>query len=88
MLNIDVDRANTVKFAGLEFSWWGILQAHKWRWHGTHIDLGPLSIYGIKRQWLWLPLAWDIWPLRAWYHWRYCRNWEEKFDAKMKEWGE
>lgn len=53
---------------GLEFYWWGWSQKHKWRWHGTHIDLGPLSIYEIKRPWLWLPLVWATWPMRWYYH--------------------
>ena len=53
-------------------SWWGWSEAHKWRWHGTHIDLGPLSVYELKRLWLWRIVAILIAPLRWWYHWRYC----------------
>ena len=53
-------------------SWWGWSEAHKWRWHGTHIDLGPLSVYELKRLWLWRLVAILIAPLRWWYHWRYC----------------
>lgn len=63
------------RLLGLTLVWWGWSQAHKWRWNGTHIDLGPLSIYDIERQWLWRPLAALIWPLRRWYHWRYARPW-------------
>lgn len=52
--------------------WWGWSEAHKWRWHGTHIDLGPVSVYELKRLWLWRVVAILIKPLRMWYHWRYC----------------
>lgn len=53
------------------FCWWGFGQIHKWRWNVTHIDLGPISIYGIKHPWVWLPLAWLIKPLRILYHRRF-----------------
>lgn len=72
--------ANIAKFFGLEFCWWGVRQSHKWRWNITHIDLGPISIYGIKRPHLWMPLAWAILPLRIWYHRYYCKA----FFAKKK----
>ena len=63
---------------GLEFVWWGFSQFHKWRWQITHIDLGPVSIYGITHPWMWMPLAWLIKPLRMWYHWRYATPWLKK----------
>jgi len=71
-MEIPVHLGRVRKVAGLEFCWWGPSQWYKWRWHRTHIDLGILSIYGIERPWLWMPLAWAIKPMRVWYHWRYC----------------
>ena len=62
---------DTHQLFGLGFTWWGWNYWFLWRWNGTHIDLGPLTIRGIKRPWLWLPLAWLIKPLRIWYHWWY-----------------
>ena len=63
--------AKPVHIFGLDFCWWGWGEWHKWRWHGMHIDLGPLSIYGIRRPHLWLPLAWAIKPMRWAYHRRF-----------------
>ena len=57
----------TFKLGNLEFTWWGLSQKYKWRWNITHIDLGVVSIYGIKSK-LWRILAWLILPLRRRYN--------------------
>jgi len=64
----EVAASKSHKFLGLELCWWGWGQWYKWRWNRTHIDLGPLTLYGIQRPWLWLPLAWAIKPARLLYH--------------------
>ena len=56
--------------------WWGFSQIHKWRWNETHIDLGCISVYNLKRKWFWKCVAFLIKPLRMFYHWRYVN---EKF---------
>jgi hypothetical protein len=63
-------RANSWKIFGIELSWWGMSQWYKWRWNGTHIDMGPLSIYGIAQppNLLWRTLALAIKPMRYVYH--------------------
>ena len=48
--------------------WWGWSQAHKWRWNTTHIDLGPVSVYNLRRLWFWQLVATLVSPLRARYH--------------------
>ena len=60
-------------------SWWGWSEIHRWRWNHTHIDLGPLSVYELKRLWLWRTVAFVIKPLRMWYHWRYCSTSRQVF---------
>jgi hypothetical protein len=55
-------------------SWWGFSQIHKWRWNQTHIDLGCISIYNLKRIWFWKIVAFIIKPLRIWYQWKYCKQ--------------
>jgi len=78
MLRMDVVRGRTRRLCGVEVTWWGLSQAHKWRWHGTHIDLGPVSVYGLPRSgpgaWAWRAVSVAAKPLRLWYHWRYCRE--------------
>jgi len=49
-------------------SWWGFSQWYKWRWNGTHIDLGPISIYELKKKHIWEVVAFLIWPFRLFYH--------------------
>ena len=56
-----------LKIGKLEFTWWGFSEIHKWRWNITHIDLGVISIYGLKSS-LWKILAFLIKPLRKKYH--------------------
>ena len=60
----------TIQVFGLEFTWWGAYQWYKWRWQETHIDLGFLSIYGIKQppNLFWRGLALSIKPMRKVYH--------------------
>lgn len=60
--------ATPKRMAGLQFVWWGKTQWYKWRWNETHADMGMLSIYGIKRPLLWLPLKWLMKPMRLYYH--------------------
>ena len=49
-------------------SWWGSSQWYKWCWNETHIDLGPISIYNLKRKWFWKIIAFIIFPMRLFYH--------------------
>lgn len=67
MPNLAAYTAKPVRIGNLCFCWYGLRQWYKWRWNVTHVDLGPLSIYGIKRPALWLPLRLAIWPLRQAY---------------------
>lgn len=59
----------------LGYTWWGRSQWHKWRWHGDHIDLGPLSIYNLPVKgpwsWFWRTVAMMVKPFRWWYHRRF-----------------
>lgn len=48
-------------------TWWGWSQKHKWRWQKTHIDLGMISIYSLKKMWFWNLVAFLILPLRKRY---------------------
>lgn len=50
--------------------WWGWSQWYKWRWNETHIDLGMISVYDLKRMWFWRIVAFLVKPLR-WYYNRY-----------------
>ena len=63
-------RAKPHKLFGYELCWWGFSQWYKWRWHGDHIDLGPLSIYNIgpRSRWAWSIVAFLIKPFRYAYH--------------------
>ncbi len=61
-----------LKLGNLELVWWGLSQSYKWRWNITHIDLGVISIYGLKSP-LWNILAFLIKPLR------------NNYDKKTKE---
>lgn len=57
---------------GWDFVWWGLGQAHKWRWGRDHIDLGPVSVYGFREnQWFWRLVALFVKPLRWNYHRRF-----------------
>jgi len=55
-----------------EIVWWGWSQWYKWRWNGTHIDFGVVSIYGLKETGLerlfWVVVAFAIYPMRFTYH--------------------
>jgi len=62
-----------LKLGNLEIVWWGFSQIHIWRWHGTHIDLGVISIYGCKSS-LWKILAFLIKPLRKRFHNNYIQK--------------
>jgi hypothetical protein len=61
----------------LDLCWWGWSEWYKWRWHGDHIDLGPLSVYRIRRRWLWWPVLIVIAPLRFAYNLYAQRKWNE-----------
>ena len=52
--------------------WWGLSQWYKWRWNETHIDLGVLSIYNLKKLWFWKIIAFLIFPMRLFYHMIYA----------------
>lgn len=67
-MHVEGYAARPKRMFGLEIFWWGFGQWYKWRWHGDHVDLGPLSIYGIERPWLWSPLRIGIKPMRWAYH--------------------
>jgi len=75
---LEVIRTLPLCLLGLEFCWWGWSEWYKWRWHGDHIDLGPLSVYGIKRGWLWWPVLIAIAPLRFAYNRYAVRRWRGK----------
>lgn len=64
----------TYKIGCWEFTWWGLSQIHKWRWHKSHIDLGALSIYGFRYNHLfWRTIALIVKPLRWYYHSKFVR---------------
>lgn len=65
-------------------TWWGLSQIHKWRWNETHIDLGCISIYNLKRKRFWSFVAWLIKPLRVYYHWKYCSGWQPESKSWKK----
>lgn len=65
---------SAIKFGGLDFVWWGFSQVYKWRWHGDHIDLGMLSVYGFRKNHpFWRFVAMFIKPMRWQYHQRFCK---------------
>lgn len=68
----DIIIAKTFKIGKLLFCWWGFSQWYKWRWNITRIDLGCLSINGLKSK-RWIILAWLIKPMR-WYYHKYYSN--------------
>lgn len=67
---------------GLEFIFWNWTQAHKWRWHRTHIDFGILSIYNLPQTgWkykFWEFIAFLIKPMRRYYHKKYVYSKNKK----------
>ena len=69
----DAERLLTSRGLG-DWKWWGFSQIHKWRWNGTHIDLGPVSIYNLKAIWFWNLVAFLILPLRVMYHYLWARK--------------
>jgi len=75
-------------FLGLDITLWGWSQAHKWRWHGDHIDLGPVSIYNLPGKgpgaWFWRMVSILVKPLRWWYHRNYVYS--TKAQIKNAEW--
>lgn len=70
-----VTGAKSGNILGVDVSWWGLAQWYKFRWHGTHIDLGPVSVYNLPSKGLgaffWRVVSIIIKPLRVWYHKRY-----------------
>jgi len=64
---IDTGLAIVGKRLGVDVVWWGWAQWYKWRWNGTHIDLGPVSVYNLRRLWFWKTVAFLIFPLRLYY---------------------
>jgi len=70
---LSVITGKTIQLGNLEFTWWGLSQWYKWRWYGTHIDLGVVSIYGLKSKW-WIILAWLVKPMRYYYHRHFVRE--------------
>lgn len=62
------------------FGWAG----SRWRWHRTHIDIGPLSIYNLKAPHFWRFVSFLIWPMRAWYRWRRAPGWEKRLKEALR----
>lgn len=69
---IPIDPCLIGKQVTTSVTWWGWSQWYKFRWHGDHIDLGPLSVYGIPAegpgQWFWRTVSILVKPLRWAYH--------------------
>ncbi len=72
------------RVGNLKFTWWGRSQWYKWRWHGTHIDLGMLSIYDLPQKgpgrWFWRVISVLIKPMRWAYHLRFKKQWGNRAD--------
>ena len=77
-----------LKLFGLDFRYWGLVQWYKFRWNGTHIDLGVLSIYDLPQKGIgklfWRFISILIKPLRTWYHKKYVYS--VKSQIKNTEW--
>ena len=67
--------------------WFG-WAASRWRWHRTHIDIGPVSIYKLKAPHFWRFVSLLIWPMRAWYRWRRTPGWQKRLQDELDEGGE
>jgi hypothetical protein len=64
---VNIESTIVGKRLGPDAVWWGWGQWYKWRWQGTHIDLGPVSVYNLRRLWFWKAVAFLIFPLRLYY---------------------
>jgi hypothetical protein len=63
------------EFGKIKYVYWGKSQWYKFRWNGTHIDLGPFSFYDLPQKGIgaifWILVALIIKPLRIWHHKKY-----------------
>lgn len=59
---------------GADVIWWGWRDWRKWRWNVTDIELGPFTVYRLKRTWFWSWIGALIWPMgrayHIWFHYR------------------
>ena len=72
LLDFSVDELGLGKQRKWLTDWGKDKRAHRWRWFGTHIDIGRYSVYNLPQAGIgkifWHFIAWCIKPLRKRWH--------------------
>ena len=68
MQDVPVIEGKSFTWGPCTFVWWGFGKGERWRWCKSHIDIGPLSVFGFKKSyWFWRIIAVLIKPMRLIY---------------------